>query len=184
MRIIGVDPGNAVTGFGIVDGAAGVFNHVAAGTIRAPRGASQPGRLHNIYQNLLAIIGRHAPEVMSLERNFAAVNVQSAFRLGEARAIAMLAAAERGLELYEYTPAQVKMTIAGFGAADKAQVKAMVLRTLGMAPSTELAADAADALAIATCHLFQARFSVPRRKAGARAPAGVIAGGTIGGTIE
>ncbi|HTW89601.1 MAG TPA: crossover junction endodeoxyribonuclease RuvC [Candidatus Binataceae bacterium] len=174
MRIIGIDPGNAVTGFGIVEGAAGAFSHVAAGTIRAPKGASQPGRLHNIYENLLAIIGQHAPAAMSLERNFAAVNIQSAFRLGEARAIAMLAAAARGLELYEYTPTQVKMTIAGFGAADKSQVKAMVRRTLGMASSVVLTDDAADALAIATCHLFQARFSEPRRRVAAR----------ISGTVE
>lgn len=172
MRIIGVDPGNAVTGFGIVEGAAGVLSHVAAGTIRAPKGASQPDRLRNIYEHLRAIIGEHAPEVMSLERNFAAVNMQSAFRLGEARAIAMLAAAERGLALYEYTPAQVKMTIAGFGAADKAQVKAMVRRTLGMAPSIALVDDAADALAIATCHLFRARFSTTGRSAG-------VSGGAI-----
>jgi crossover junction endodeoxyribonuclease RuvC len=178
MRIIGIDPGNAVTGFGIVEGGAGAFSHVAAGTIRAPKGASQPNRLHNIYENLLAIICRHAPAVMSLERNFAAVNIQSAFRLGEARAIAMLAAAAHGLELYEYTPTQVKMTIAGFGAADKAQVKAMVRRTLGMAPSIELTDDAADALAIATCHLFQARFSAPRRSTGPRAAA------RVSGTVE
>jgi crossover junction endodeoxyribonuclease RuvC len=178
MRIIGVDPGNAVTGFGIVEGAAGVFSHVAAGTIRAPRAASQPGRLRNIYVNLLAIIDRHEPEVMSLERNFAAVNIQSAFRLGEARAIAMLAAAERGLELYEYAPTQVKVTIAGFGAADKSQVKAMVRRTLRMAPSILLTDDAADALAIATCHLFQVRFSAPRSTGGVRVATRVIGGGT------
>ncbi len=168
MRIIGIDPGNAVTGFGIVDGAAGSFAYVDAGTIRAPRNASAPARLSNIYQHLIEVIARHRPDAMSLERNFTALNVQSAFRLGEARAIAMLAADRHGLELYEYTPTQVKMTIAGFGAADKAQVKAMVRRTLRMAPTVELADDAADALAIATCHLFQARMT-PRRNLGARA---------------
>ena len=168
MRIIGIDPGNAITGFGIVEGAAGVFGYVAAGTIRPARAASAPRRLRHIYEHLLEVIGQHAPDAMSLERNFAALNIQSAFRLGEARAIAMLAAAERGLELYEYTPAQVKMTVAGFGAADKAQVKTMVRKTLRMAPAIQLSDDAADALAIATCHLFQARFAAPRRNGVAR----------------
>ncbi|HUY18391.1 MAG TPA: crossover junction endodeoxyribonuclease RuvC [Candidatus Binataceae bacterium] len=179
MRIIGIDPGSAVTGFGIVEGAAGVFSHIAAGTIRAPRGASHPDRLHNIYRHLRAIIDEHAPQAMSLERNFVAINIQSAFRLGEARAIAMLAAAERGLELYEYTPTQVKMTIAGFGAADKAQVKAMVRRTLRMDASIALVDDAADALAIATCHLFRARFASPARSAATRAANGLSGGGII-----
>jgi crossover junction endodeoxyribonuclease RuvC len=182
MRIIGIDPGNAVTGFGIVEGAAGVFSHVAAGTIRAPRGASQPNRLRNIYENLLVIIGRHQPEAMSLERNFSALNIQSAFRLGEARAVAMLAAATRGLELYEYTPAQVKQTVAGFGAADKAQVKAMVCRTLKIAPSIELAEDAADALAIAACHLFQVRFAPQRRRPAIASES--VGGRTIARTSE
>jgi len=168
MRIIGIDPGNAVTGFGIVEGGSGAFKYVLAGTIRAPRNAAAPARLCNIYRNLTEVIARHEPEAMSLERNFAALNIQSAFRLGEARAIAMLAAAERGLELYEYTPAQVKLTVAGFGAADKAQVKAMVRRTLKMALSIELADDAADALAIATCHLFHLRLT-PRRSGEASA---------------
>ena len=167
MRIIGIDPGNAVTGFGIVEGG-GSFAYIEAGVIRSPRNASAPARLRNIYQNLLEVIARCAPDAMSLERNFTALNVQSAFRIGEARAVAMLAAAEHGLELYEYTPAQVKMTIAGFGAADKSQVKTMVRKTLRIPPTIELVDDAADALAIATCHLFQARMT-PRRASAGRA---------------
>jgi crossover junction endodeoxyribonuclease RuvC len=177
MRIIGIDPGNATTGFGIVEGAAGVFGYVAAGTIRPARAASAPLRLRHIHERLLELIVQYEPAAMSLERNFAALNVQSAFRLGEARAVAMLAAAERGLELYEYTPAQVKMTIAGFGAADKAQVKAMVRKTLRMTPAIALGDDAADALAIAACHLFQARFAPPRRSGLTRSTA--PAAGTV-----
>ena len=94
---------------------------------------------------------------MSLERSFVAANVQSAFRLGEARAMAMLAAAARGLALFEYTPNQVKLTVAGHGHADKAQVKFMVRRALGVDEEVALADDASDALAIALCHLFCAR---------------------------
>src|SRR5215469_11308549 len=100
MRVLGVDPGSAATGCGIVEGAPGNFRYVAAGTIHA---------------RLLAIVDEFAPGALSLERNFVARNVQSAFRIGEARAIAMLAAAERELPLYEYPPNTVKLAVAAFG---------------------------------------------------------------------
>jgi crossover junction endodeoxyribonuclease RuvC len=159
MRIIGVDPGNAVTGFGVVERKR-ELQYVAAGTIRGGL-ARGPGRLAALYEKLLGVIDAHAPDVLSLERSFVAVNVQSAFTLGEARAIAMLAAAHRGLAVFEYTPTDVKLSIAGYGRADKAQVKFMVRRTLGLDGTAELADDAADALAIALCHLFRARMPQP-----------------------
>src|SRR5438128_4313911 len=152
MRIIGVDPGNAVTGFGVVERKR-ELQYVAAGTIRSGL-ARGPGRLAALYEKLLGVIDAHAPDVMSLERSFVAINVQSAFTLGEARAVAMLAAAHRGLAVFEYTPTDVKLSIAGYGRADKAQVKLMVRRTLTL-NNGELADDAADALAIALCHLFR-----------------------------
>jgi crossover junction endodeoxyribonuclease RuvC len=158
MRIIGVDPGNAVTGFGVLDhGAATAY--VAAGAIRIeglPRGAS---RLAVIYEQLVGTIDLYAPDVMSLERSFVAVNVQSAFALGEARAVAMLAAAHRGVEVFEYNPTDVKLTVAGYGRADKRQVAAMVRRTLQLDGRNDLPYDATDALAIALCHIFRARFT-------------------------
>lgn len=158
MRVIGVDPGNVVTGFGVIEGGAASPAHVAAGTIRPPAPMRGAERLKSIHDRLLDIIDQHAPlAAMSLERSFVAANVQSAFRLGEARAVAMLAAAERGLELYEYTPNEVKLTIAGHGHADKAQVKFMVRRALALGEELALADDAADALAIALCHLYCAR---------------------------
>ena len=159
MRVLGVDPGNAVTGFGIVD-RAGALQYVVAGTIRA--GAlSGPVRLAAIYDKLIAVIDAHAPDAVSLERSFVAVNIQSAFKLGEARAMVMLAAAHRGLELFEYTPTDVKLSIAGYGRADKAQVKYMVGRTLEAEAVAGMADDAADALAVALCHLF--RMKMPTR---------------------
>jgi crossover junction endodeoxyribonuclease RuvC len=161
MRVIGIDPGNAATGFAVVENVTGGFRHIVAGTIRAHRNASPSERLRNIYEHLLETVDAYAPAVMSLERNFSAVNIQSAFRLGEARAIAKLAAAQRGLELFEYTPTEVKLTVAGFGTADKTQVKSMVRRTFGIDTAIELSDDAADALAIAACHLFKARFIAP-----------------------
>ena len=156
MRVIGVDPGNAVTGFGVVERGSALL-WIGAGTIRGNRVARGPQRLATLYAKLIDVIDEYTPSAMSLERSFVAINVQSAFTLGEARAIAMLAAAHRSLEVFEYTPTDVKLTIAGYGRADKEDVKRMVRRTLGLDEATELSNDAADALAIAMTHIFRAR---------------------------
>jgi crossover junction endodeoxyribonuclease RuvC len=158
-RVLGIDPGNVVTGFGVIEGGAGHPAHVAAGVIRPPTGLRGGERLKIIHDRLLAIIDQYVPAAMSLECSFVAANVRSALRLGEARAVAMLAAATRGLALFEYTPNEVKLTVAGHGHAEKAQVKYMVRRTLGVDETMALADDASDALAIALCHLFSARMS-------------------------
>jgi crossover junction endodeoxyribonuclease RuvC len=169
MRVIGVDPGSAVTGFGIVQGQNGATEHVAAGVVRPHARLAYPARLHTIYQRLCELIEQYSPDAMSLERSFVALNVQSAFRLGEARAMALLAAAHTRLPLFEYAPAHVKLTVAGHGRADKSQVKFMVRRALAMDESCALTDDAADALAIALCHMSVARFPAanprPRRLA-------------------
>jgi crossover junction endodeoxyribonuclease RuvC len=161
MRVIGVDPGSVVTGFGIVQEHKGAFAHLATGVIRPNARASYPDKLHTIYDRLCELITRYSPDVMSLERSFVALNVQSAFRLGEARAMALLAAAAQRLPLFEYAPAHVKLTVAGHGRADKSQVKFMVRRALALEENKALADDAADALAIALCHLSMARFPAP-----------------------
>jgi len=158
MRVIGVDPGNAVTGFGVVEKSRAV-HYVGAGTVRAANIIPRPQRLAWIYQNLLEALDRYSPDVMSLERSFVAINVQSAFALGEARAAAMLAAAHRGLAVFEYAPTDVKLSVAGYGRADKRQVKEMVRHTLTLDRRCELSDDAADALAIALCHLFQTKMT-------------------------
>jgi crossover junction endodeoxyribonuclease RuvC len=155
MRILGVDPGSAVCGFGVVEGPG--RRYVTAGTIQCASLAAGPARLRRIHEALLAIIDEFSPVAMSLERHFVAANVQSAFRLGEARAMAMLAAAERGLAVHEYPPNEVKLSVAGHGHADKAQVQFMVRKTLKLDDAIELADDAADALAIALCHLGRGR---------------------------
>jgi crossover junction endodeoxyribonuclease RuvC len=170
MRVLGVDPGNAVTGFGIVDRRRGLA-YVTAGTIRA--GAMRgPARLAAIYENLIRIIDLHVPDSISLERSFVAINIQSAFKLGEARAMVMLAAAHRGLELFEYTPTDVKLSIAGYGRADKHQVKEMVHRAIGAGVPDNLPDDATDALAISLCHLFRAKhpITLPRQPPSMRKP--------------
>ena len=155
MRVIGVDPGIAVTGFGVIQ-RSGSLQYIGAGTVCGRAGIPRPQRLATIYQKLLQLLDRYSPDVMSLERSFVAINVQSAFALGEARAAAMLAAAHHGLEVFEYTPTDVKLSVAGYGRADKGQVKQMVRRTLMLNDDSDLSDDAADALAIALCHLFQA----------------------------
>jgi crossover junction endodeoxyribonuclease RuvC len=157
MRILGVDPGSAVCGYGVVEGRPGAGIFVAAGTIRAASLEPGPKRLRRIHENILAIIDEHSPDALSLERHFVAINVQSAFRIGEARAMAMLASAEREIPLFEYPPNEVKLCVAGHGHADKAQVKYMVRKMLCLDASMELADDAADALAIALCHLGRGR---------------------------
>ena len=171
MRILGVDPGSAVCGYGVVEGPG--ERYVTAGTIRCASLAPGPERLQRIHENLLA----HHRRVLSATRSASSVtssptNVQSAFRLGEARAMAMLAAAERGLAMFEYPPNEVKLCVAGHGHADKAQVKYMVRKTLKLDPAIELADDAADALAIALCHLGRGRMpnmveAIERIRAGA-----------------
>jgi crossover junction endodeoxyribonuclease RuvC len=173
MRVIGIDPGSAVTGFGVVQGQGGALEHVAAGVIRPSARIAYPDKLLTIYRRLCELVGQYQPDAISLERTFVASNVQSAFRLGEARAMVLLAAAEHQIELFEYAPAHVKLTVAGHGRADKSQVKFMVRRALAIGETHALADDAADALAIALCHLSMARFPAPGshpRRAGANAP--------------
>src|SRR5271163_4719895 len=155
MRILGVDPGSVACGYGVVETCGG--RYVTAGTIRCKSLAAGPERLQRIHEGLLFIIDEFSPQALSLERHFVAANVQSAFRIGEARAMAMLAAAERGIAMFEYPPNEVKLCVAGHGHADKAQVKYMVRKMLRLDASIELADDAADALAIALCHLGRGR---------------------------
>lgn len=157
MRVLGVDPGSAVTGYGIVEAERGSFHLVVAGTIRASTLERGPLRLRKIHEQLLALVDAYSPVVMSLERSFVASNVQSAFRLGEARAVAMLVAAERGLEFFEYAPNEVKLAVAAYGHADKAQVQFMIRKTLGLGDEIAIAHDATDALALALCHLSRDR---------------------------
>lgn len=177
-RVIGVDPGTAVCGFGIVERARSALRYLGAGTIRTSAVNSAPLRLRTIHEQLLYLIDRHAPDAMSLERSFVAANVQSAFRLGEARAMAILAAAQRDLKLFEYAPNEVKLSVAAYGHADKRQVKFMVRRALGIDETIELADDATDALALALCHLTRSRIALVaqpasrRRARAARALAG------------
>jgi crossover junction endodeoxyribonuclease RuvC len=174
-RILGIDPGSVVTGWGIVYAAGDSLNHVACGTIATAGSQAQGARLSRIYRGIQQIITRYRPDGVSLEKVFFARNAQSALKLGQARGVALLAAAEKKLDVYEYSSNEIKSAVVGYGHASKAQVQSMVASLLHV--SGKIAADAADALAAAICHLhresFRARILeaasgenlvVPRRK--------------------
>jgi crossover junction endodeoxyribonuclease RuvC len=149
--ILGIDPGSVVTGWGIVHAAGHSLNHVACGTIATVGVQAQGARLSRIYRGIEQIILRYRPDGVSLEKVFFARNAQSALKLGQARGVALLAAAEKELDVYEYSSNEIKSAVVGYGHASKAQVQRMVASLLHV--SGKIAADAADALAAAICHL-------------------------------
>jgi crossover junction endodeoxyribonuclease RuvC len=154
--VLGVDPGLRVTGWGLVGADGGDLRAIQSGVI-APR-VDQPTeqRLHEIYRELCAVIARWRPAELAVEDPFVAQNARSAFAIGEARAVALLAAAQAGLSVRPYAPAEVKLVVAGYGRSGKAQVQELVRIQLGLAETPE-PVDAADALAVALCHHLRRR---------------------------
>lgn len=157
--VLGIDPGTVVTGWGVVEAIGGELRHVGHGTVNCSNAEAQAKRLSRIYRELTRVLGEFQPDAVSLEKVFFAQNVQSALKLGQARGVALLAAAEQGIEVHEYSAVEIKSSVVGFGHATKQQVQMMIgslLRVSGRVP-----ADAADALAASICHLnrhvFQAR---------------------------
>ena len=173
MRIFGIDPGSERTGYGCVESDGRRHRLVTCGAITAPPGAGLPQRLSRIYRELSAQLRAAQPDCVAIENLFHAVNARSALKLGHARGVAMLAAVEAGCDVVEYTPAEVKRAVVGYGRAEKPQVQMMVKLLLGLAaaPSPH---DAADALAVAICHLHamgpvRPPLSAVERRGGARA---------------
>ena len=152
MRIFGIDPGSRRTGYGCVERAGGRHVLVICGSLSGPPRATFPDRLNAIHDGLKTLIMRHRPDCVAVEDIFHARNVRSALRLGEARGVALLAAAEAGVPVVSYAPAAVKRAVVGYGRAEKHQVQQMVKVILGLSavPSPH---DAADALAVAICHV-------------------------------
>ncbi|MEZ5894878.1 MAG: crossover junction endodeoxyribonuclease RuvC [Parvularculaceae bacterium] len=150
IRILGVDPGSTITGWGVIDFAGPRLSFVAAGVIRPRRGLSRAHRLAAIYEALAALIADHAPGEAAVEETFVNASPRDALVLGEARGVALLAPAAAGLDVAEYAANTIKKSVVGRGHADKMQVQAMV-RVLLPASGVQ-AADAADALAVAICH--------------------------------
>lgn len=151
MLIIGIDPGTAVTGFGIVDSNGSRHRCLDFGAVILPPKKPMPERLALLHSKLCELIDKHPLQALALEDLFHAVNVQSAMKLSQARGVIMLAAAQRGIPVFEYSPLEVKNAVVGYGRAEKSQVQVMVSRLLGLTRLPE-PFDAADALAVALCH--------------------------------
>jgi crossover junction endodeoxyribonuclease RuvC len=166
MRVLGIDCGSEITGYGVVEELQGDLHFVAAGAIRLPPRESLPKRLERMYREMGAAIASHAPTVVAIEDVFYAANAKSALKLGHVRGVAMLAAASYGLEVAEYAPLTIKSAVVGYGRAEKSQVQEMVARLLRL-DSPPQPADVADALAIAICHLHTAA-TLARQHAGLR----------------
>jgi len=149
MRILGIDPGSRMTGFAVVDSGRRHLRACGYGVIR-PSAEPIGERLWEIFTGVTQVIAELKPDVLAIESVFMARNAQSALKLGQARGVAICAAAQAGLAVYEYAPRAVKLAVVGSGRADKIQVQHMMRQLLKI--DAALAADAADALAIAVCH--------------------------------
>lgn len=156
MRVMGIDPGLTRTGYGIVEEAAGELRVVEHGTLRADTSEAAPAQLLALRRGLGDVIGRHRPGAAAVERLFVNANRRTAMRAGQASGVALLAAAEAGLAVHEYTPSEVKRAVVGNGAATKDQVAYMVKTILGLRGRLD-SPDAADALALAICHAHGSR---------------------------
>jgi crossover junction endodeoxyribonuclease RuvC len=158
MRVLGIDPGTAITGYGLVEEVRGDLKLVAFGVIRTPADQSLPRRLQLIYHAVSDLAEEWEPEAAAVEELFFSRNVRTAMSVGQARGVVLLALADAGLDVAEYTPLAIKQAVTGYGNADKMQVQEMVRLLLELAevPRPD---DAADALAVAICHLHSARLA-------------------------
>ncbi len=151
FRVLGIDPGSHVTGYGVVTKARSGLCHVIHGEIRPEKGALLTSCLETIYDSIREVIRQSAPDALAIEDIFYGKNVKSLIRQGQVRGVAILAGKQGGIPVYEYSPLEIKKAIVGYGRAEKAQVQTMakaILRLPELPPP-----DAADALAVAICHL-------------------------------
>ena len=158
MIILGIDPGFAITGYGIIKQVNNRFQVIDYGAITTLAGVPLPKRLLTLTLELESIISRYQPDVVAVEELFFCNNAKTAIAVGHGRGVAVTAAARAGIEVYEYTPMQVKQAVVGYGRASKAQIQQMVKAILGLAeiPKSD---DVADALAVAICHANTSQFS-------------------------
>lgn len=167
MRILGIDPGSAATGFGVVDSDSGKLVHVAHGTLRPPRSSPIASRLHYLHDAVAAVVGDYAPDAAAVEQVFVSISPRSALVLGQARGAALAALSAGGAAVIEYSASRIKLAVTGSGRAGKRQVQQMVRRLLELdrlPPS-----DAADALAAAICHANAGRLGALAIEAPTRA---------------
>lgn len=155
MRVLGIDPGSEITGWGVIEGDGRRYRLIEYGSIKSSPSLRFPARLLNISTGIEDVISRHGPDACAIEDGFLATNVKVTLKLGQVRGVAMLAAERAALDIHEYSPRLIKQTVVGHGNAEKHQVQEMVriLLTLTSAPEPQ---DAADALAVAICHFHHA----------------------------
>lgn len=165
MRVLGIDPGYATTGYAVVERSRGGLTAIAVGAIRTSGSDTQASRLASLRTELLAVIGEHGPASVALEKVFFTVNVRTAMAVGQASGVAMATAGEAGLDVTEYTPTEVKQSVTGTGTAPKDQVRSMITALLNLAEPPK-PADAADACALAICHLNRSGLSRALARAG------------------
>ena len=158
MRVLGIDPGTITLGYGVIDEEAEEITQVACGALTASPNTPLAERLHILYLGLRDIIARYQPAEAAIEEPFVAKNVRSALAVGQVIGMATVAATEKGIPVYHYTPAQVKQAVTSYGRSGKGQVGEMVSVLLGL-PSPPEPPDAADALAVAICHIQERRIS-------------------------
>jgi crossover junction endodeoxyribonuclease RuvC len=156
MIILGVDPGTAITGYGVIQSDGDELGLIDYGVITTPADWPLPRRLEHIYRELTGLIAKHHPTDAVVEKLFFSKNVRTALSVGQARGVALLAAAQASLVIHEYTPLEIKQAVVGYGRAEKMQIQQMVkmLLQLDSIPQPD---DAADALAVAICHAHSAR---------------------------
>jgi len=154
MRILGIDPGYAIMGYGIVEKKGSRIYPIAYGSLETDKSLSMPDRLKHLYTGLMDVIAEYQPEEASIEELYFQNNAKTAIFVGQARGIAVLACANSGLKIFEYTPMQIKTSVSGYGKADKKQVQEMVKTILGFEEVIQ-PDDTSDALAAAICHSYQ-----------------------------
>jgi crossover junction endodeoxyribonuclease RuvC len=157
IRVLGLDPGIAMMGYGVIEDNNGNLTAIEYGGLSTPAKQATSQRLRTLYEGIIAIIERHNPKEVAVEL-FVARNLRTALMVGQARGVALLAAANKSLPVYDYTPLQVKQRVSGYGRGEKRQIQEMVRMQLGLdcIPEPD---DAADALAVAICHISEARLS-------------------------
>ena len=155
MRVLGVDPGYAIAGYGVVDAVDGVLHSVTFGAVTTLSHTEFAGRLHEVHGDFESLFATFKPDAMAIETLFYANNQKTVIAVAEARGVILLAAKQANVPIFEYSPLQVKQSVTGYGKADKKQIQQMTTRLLGLceAPKPD---DAADALAIAVCHAHSA----------------------------
>jgi crossover junction endodeoxyribonuclease RuvC len=156
MRVLGIDPGTAITGYAVVEETAGRLQVITLGVITTPAKTPLPSRLQTIYSELREIVAEYEPETSAVEELFFSRNARTAMSVGHARGVTLLALANSDLPIAEYTPMQIKQAVTGYGNADKHQVQEMV-RMLLKLPEIPKPDDAADAAAVAICYIHRAK---------------------------